>query len=439
MFQPRFAGEEAEKPPETGTTPVPPTTETPVATKASSDTPMKMLVEALCKDDQRVFENALRDLRARGKIGNEPSDKPAHSFYHVVDEPTQTDLVVLRRNDGTRLFWFDFHDMNNPYFDSLKERFSFLPIRKQLLGKEETDYEIPSIDKDNIQLTFYSLVPEETAQPEPTGNTENSTKKRRFRRGKPMSKASKTEASLPPQDPVSFKCEPMRIFAGENFLVTVHGAPNSSADKARERFLKAPQGKTPKTLLNMIFDDVVTKGYNRPRELLNQDLNALNQRIQTSTGGDKQVNTEIALEQARIDSQASVMTDTLWRQQEVLEDLLTLIEDSGVDFIDVGKIEDYQAKLQAREDKMDALVTRINTVAQHYVANTNNHSNQLMKKLATGAVMLALPTAHAGFMGMNVDNIPFADQPWGFAAHVALGLIVLPLSALGVFKKIKWF
>ena len=53
------------------------------------------------------------------------------------------------------------------------------------------------------------------------------------------------------------------------------------------------------------------------------------------------------------------------------------------------------------------------------------------------AVFLPL-TYIAGLIGMNVAGIPYADEPWAFAAITA-GNLVIALAILGYLRARGWF
>ena len=55
------------------------------------------------------------------------------------------------------------------------------------------------------------------------------------------------------------------------------------------------------------------------------------------------------------------------------------------------------------------------------------------------AAMVFLPlTFITGLYGMNVEGLPFAEQPWAFAA-VAIGCLLLSVAIVAYFVRGRWF
>ena len=63
--------------------------------------------------------------------------------------------------------------------------------------------------------------------------------------------------------------------------------------------------------------------------------------------------------------------------------------------------------------------------------------NEVMKKLAGWAALLATPTLITSWYGMNFRHMPELDQPWAYPA-----MIVLTLSLMGgvyyILKRARW-
>ena len=63
--------------------------------------------------------------------------------------------------------------------------------------------------------------------------------------------------------------------------------------------------------------------------------------------------------------------------------------------------------------------------------------NEITKKLAAWAAILAIPTMIAGIYGMNFKHMPELDVAWGYPASlVAMALIDVVLYLW--FKRIRW-
>ena len=61
-----------------------------------------------------------------------------------------------------------------------------------------------------------------------------------------------------------------------------------------------------------------------------------------------------------------------------------------------------------------------------------------MQLVATLTLVLCVPTVIGGVFGMNLEGIPLADSPYGFAIVTGLTGLVL-LGLLLALKRLKWF
>ena len=65
----------------------------------------------------------------------------------------------------------------------------------------------------------------------------------------------------------------------------------------------------------------------------------------------------------------------------------------------------------------------------------SNNLNIVMKYLASITIILAIPTIFSGLWGMNVANIPFADNPLGFWIVLGISALATGIGALILWKK----
>ncbi len=80
----------------------------------------------------------------------------------------------------------------------------------------------------------------------------------------------------------------------------------------------------------------------------------------------------------------------------------------------------------------------LDSTIEHFSLLMEHDLNRTMQVVATVTLVLCVPTAVAGFFGMNLLGIPLSDYPWGFgvvAACTALASLLLLL----VLKKFRWF
>lgn len=77
-----------------------------------------------------------------------------------------------------------------------------------------------------------------------------------------------------------------------------------------------------------------------------------------------------------------------------------------------------RTKKELLGETMDALATVV-----------SNNLNVAMKQLASLTLLLAVPSMFAAFYGMNV-LLPFAQEPWAFAAVAAVSIVVVAVIAM---------
>lgn len=80
----------------------------------------------------------------------------------------------------------------------------------------------------------------------------------------------------------------------------------------------------------------------------------------------------------------------------------------------------------------------LDSTIDHFSLLMEHDLNRTMQVVATVTLVLCIPTAVAGFFGMNLLGIPLADYPWGFAV-VAGCTTLVALTLLFVLKKLRWF
>ena len=64
-----------------------------------------------------------------------------------------------------------------------------------------------------------------------------------------------------------------------------------------------------------------------------------------------------------------------------------------------------------------------------------NNLNIVMKLLTSITILMAIPTMFASFFGMNVNNIPFANQPYGFWLIIGIALLTSTFAGIMLLKK----
>ncbi len=79
----------------------------------------------------------------------------------------------------------------------------------------------------------------------------------------------------------------------------------------------------------------------------------------------------------------------------------------------------------------------VDSIRNAYTTIANNTLNQRMKTLTVLTVLIALPNVFYGMYGMNV-TLPFADEPWAYAAVVVFTIIII-LVVYALARRFKIF
>jgi magnesium transporter len=88
-------------------------------------------------------------------------------------------------------------------------------------------------------------------------------------------------------------------------------------------------------------------------------------------------------------------------------------------------------------ERVDSLRETLKTVVESKMLLTSMKQNEVMRKLAAWAAMLAVPTAVAGIYGMNFQNMP--ELTWRYGYYTTVGVIVVVCGVLyWRFKKAGW-
>ncbi|MDO5043041.1 MAG: magnesium transporter CorA family protein [Slackia sp.] len=104
-----------------------------------------------------------------------------------------------------------------------------------------------------------------------------------------------------------------------------------------------------------------------------------------------------------------------------------------LELLDDAIIENKQA-LETTKIYSEILDSTIN----HFGLMMDYDLNHTMQLVATITLVLCVPTVIGGVFGMNLEGIPLADSPYGFAivtGATALALVVM----LVILKRLKWF
>jgi len=98
---------------------------------------------------------------------------------------------------------------------------------------------------------------------------------------------------------------------------------------------------------------------------------------------------------------------------------------------DCEYIEDMALEVNQLLVSCDSHMQVIGSIRNAYTTISNNILNQRMKTLTLLTLLVALPNVFYGMFGMNVQ-LPFAEEPWAYAAITGFSIVVVGMAYLVV-------
>ena len=223
-------------------------------------------------------------------------------------------------------------------------------------------------------------------------------------------------------------------FVGPNYVVTVRHGASLSYGEVRARCESTPQylRQGPGFVLYAIMDFVVDH-YFPIVDTLEEELTSLEDLIFSGGAHGK----EIAQRIYRLKSEMLQLKRAVSPLVDVCNRLArfdrTLIQpETRLYFRDVY---DHVIRINESVDNTRELLT---SALETNLALVSVRQNEVMKKLAAGAAMVAVPTLIAGVYGMNFDAMPEIHWRWGYP--FSIGLMVVTCAYLYYrFRKANWF
>ena len=220
------------------------------------------------------------------------------------------------------------------------------------------------------------------------------------------------------------------IFIGRGFALSIrHGdaAPGSSrARLAREPSLLA---SGPISVLYAVTD-VIVDGYLSVSNELDNDVSELEDAVFSREPGDS-ANLIYRLKRENLELRRALAPISLAARQATRQQHPDIPASMEPYFRDVG---DHVLRAYELADSHDQLLMAM------LMAETSQQElrqNADMRKISAWAAIIAVPTAIAGVYGMNFENMPELDEPWGYPlALAAMASVCVVLFIL--FKRYKW-
>ena len=223
----------------------------------------------------------------------------------------------------------------------------------------------------------------------------------------------------------------LKVFLGENYLVTIHHQPMSFLDEVYDRCQRKQEimSKGVDFLFYTVLDALVDQ-YLPFFDIIDEDVERLEETIfQDPTN-------EHLNELFQLRKQLVVLRRVLSPLRDILNMLLNpgatyLTEKYRAYFLDI-----YDHVLRSLE-MVDSFHDLLNGLFEMYLSLVSNRLNELMKTLTIIATIFMPLTLISGIYGKNFENFP--ELKWRYGYYAALGLMgVVTGIMLVFFRKKKW-
>lgn len=226
------------------------------------------------------------------------------------------------------------------------------------------------------------------------------------------------------------------IFMGKNYLITIRTGPSNSYAPVRDHYHLRPEKLRmgPIFVLHAILDFIVDN-YMPVTDRLGSYLREQERHIFTYEFSKSTLKNLYELKSQLVHMRAVILP-----VQDICKffinhqksDLIPAFSNAAKPYF-----RDVNDHLLRALDAVNGLNEMLSLAMDTYMAMVNMGQNEVVRKLAAWAGILAVPTAVAGIYGMNFDFMP--ELHWQYSYFVILLLIVTLCSYLYYnFKRMKW-
>lgn len=222
------------------------------------------------------------------------------------------------------------------------------------------------------------------------------------------------------------------VFMGKRYIVTVrHGASLSYA-AARRGCEQAPELMTlgPGYSLYAVLDFIVDNFFPIVREF-REELQELEEEVFQDTFKRETIRRLYELKKELVTLRLAIAPI-----QDILNQLVRqypgLIRDEVRPYF--RDVYDHAARINESTDTMREMLTAAISVN---LALVGVAQNEVVKRLAGWAALLAAPTLLASWYGMNFHHMPELDQPWAYPAMITVTAGICT-TLYWVLKRAKW-
>ncbi|WP_434352692.1 magnesium/cobalt transporter CorA [Psychrobacter sp. HD31] len=226
------------------------------------------------------------------------------------------------------------------------------------------------------------------------------------------------------------------IFMGKNFIITIRTGPSNSYQPVREHYRQRPDKLRlgPIFVLHAILDFIVDN-YMPVVDRLGSYLREQEQSIFSY-----EFDRDTLRKLYELKSQLVHMRAVILPVQDICNFFVNHKKNELISFFPSSAkpyFRDVNDHLLQSLDAVNGLNEMLSVAMDTYMAVVNMGQNDVVRKLAAWAGILAVPTAIAGIYGMNFANMP--ELQWRYGYLIIWAIIIMICATLyRQFKKTGW-
>lgn len=218
------------------------------------------------------------------------------------------------------------------------------------------------------------------------------------------------------------------VFVGHNFVVTVRHGPSMTYARVRQRAEHAPKqlARGPGYVLYALMDFVVDN-YFPVVDGLRDQLHAVESEIFAGTFNRQTIRHLYERKRELVKIRLAVAP-----LMDICNQLMHLESPVVPEAIN-PYFRDVYDHIMRISDAIDSINEMLSAALEVHLALVTVGQNEVVKRLASWAGILAVPTMIASFYGMNFDQMPELHWPYGYP----LVLMVMAGVTVGLYRRLK--
>jgi len=229
------------------------------------------------------------------------------------------------------------------------------------------------------------------------------------------------------EDDALFVTIPIGIILTKDHLITISSYPNEVLDSfIGRKILNFDPGMKGNFVIDIL--DKTVFYFTRYLKDLNRKRNQFEDRLQDSMKNEDLI------------KMSSIQNSLVYFNTAIRANELIMAKMKRVDFLDLDNERDRDLMEDVMIDNSQALemsmvyTNILNAAMDTFASIISNNLNNVMRRLTSITIILMVPTLVASIYGMNLSQLPFAENKWAFPIIMALS-IILTIIAVFLMRK----